>query len=46
MVTAVDSVMDKVKSIEWEALEYNFVLEKTVLEAQVIMEDTDGDTEQ
>ena len=31
MVAAVDSVMARIKSIELGALEYNFVLEKTVL---------------
>ena len=33
MGTALDSVLDKVKSIEWEAMEYNFVLEKTFMKA-------------
>ena len=32
MATAVDSVMARLTSIEWGALEYNFNLEKSVLD--------------
>jgi len=41
MVTAVDSVMDRLKKIEWGALEYNFSLERSVLGSQVMAEGKD-----
>ena len=34
MAAAVDSVMARIKSIQWGAMEYNFTLEKSVLESQ------------
>jgi len=37
MVTVMDSVLKKVNSIEWEAMEYNFVLEKTLMQANTKM---------
>eukprot|EP00090_Calanus_glacialis_P019757 TRINITY_DN30299_c0_g1_i8.p1 TRINITY_DN30299_c0_g1~~TRINITY_DN30299_c0_g1_i8.p1 ORF type:complete len:170 (-),score=61.67 TRINITY_DN30299_c0_g1_i8:76-585(-) len=42
MVTAVDSVMARMKNIEWGALEYSFALERSVLETQGMGEELDG----
>eukprot|EP00092_Neocalanus_flemingeri_P011669 GFUD01012574.1.p1 GENE.GFUD01012574.1~~GFUD01012574.1.p1 ORF type:complete len:171 (-),score=62.15 GFUD01012574.1:56-568(-) len=44
MATAVDSVMARLKSIEWASLEYNFTLERSVLDSQVMSsgEDMEG----